>query len=710
MAYSVKYQSTISRFGTDEKITIQILKNNYVGGYEIFHISAGSAQIIFDTTEYFDEIATTSAQFEIVNKSDDHFHYDELFSVNEFEFMVKIFDTNFTYFEGYIPCETGELEYLSYGTFIINTSNNLKRLSEFKPTELVLHSGVSLITIIKNCLSKTGLTLPIYVNNSLFEVGMELDGNPYFPGTPTKYTIFDGAFVSSDLFLDDDIVYQDCGTILRKILCATSSKLYYWNNAWYIERVKDLGKTSKTYVVYNINGTITTSIESDAPINIGASAVQYCNANQRRIFNPGVKQIKMNLEEFVKLNLLNYNYNLIANGGTDVDSQNPNYMQWTKDSYLTSTSFYNKNKIVSGIHVENLHRVDGSTNDNFYTRFNDISPESDAPIGYPEYREDQLRNSVRGLYTKFKFTQNGNIENGEENTELTLSFKFTLPENFINYSAPLMTQIRNNPSDHLFFIRFFLKYYSDSNRYYIRYNEETNKYYAEQKELLYDDLGDIDAGLIEVSVPFANFTNQYTYTHEFNTSIVIEDFSIDYGRDWEMILGLCEIGYNIPTMRDDKTIPHWTLKHSNFGDIVMTVNYEEQDNVHVGTLNDNFVTIQNVDLSLYDSYTYNLLNTLYRNIELTERTLSWGDDFYESEMNVMLLVQKLIEDRFQIYNSVRKGVSTDLYYKSPLRPFTMLNDSHFEHLLMLNGFRWVFESNILNSVDLKEYVRNDNIS
>lgn len=732
MAYGTIYQATVYPFSKSNPVTFQIKKLNYAGGSSTITIKSGPI-LTYDTNEYFDSIVASSLEVEIVNNRSNFFEFDALFSTSDFEYQVVMYDATTKYFEGFIPCDIVEQSYLKNGTVIVNASNNLKRLTEIKPTLFTAKGGYTLISIIKDCLNKTGLTLPIYVNSSLYEVGMEMDLNPLFIGTPTVYTVFDGAYVNCDLFLEDDVVYQDCFSILDKILTTFLAKLYYWNGAWYIERVKDLGKSTKSFIVYNVNGTVGTSSQSNTSLAL-PTTVKYMGQSQAISYIPGKKQIKIELEENIKLNLLGYNYDLATQTGTTIELINPNYLQWLREAHLTTfTPFTNKNKIAKG-----LRMIETNTSGLGTALFNHVGKIWETVISITEEeRVDMIRYSLCGLFTKFKFDLNKDPELADgESTTLTISMNFTLPQEFLDAETDFKANFYKTPEKYIFFFRFFLKFGSGT---YIIYNKELNKYTIRARNADPDDniiigwVGEpggpgggatetyVAPAIIEHPISFADFTSRRTFSTNVSIDINVDDFR-EYINTNDFILGIGEIGYNLPSLNineeEGKDLCNVTLKYYEIGDIIATINYSKQDNIYIGTISNSYLDVDESKLSLYDVNNNNILNGMFRDSILTDKTVGWGDDpNFEDSLGGTSgippnsIMNVVIKDRFQLFNKVRRKITTSLIYRAGiLRPFKLLQDAHFTNKFYLSSFKWHVDSDQYSSCELVEYVSNDNVT
>jgi hypothetical protein len=703
MAYVVKYRSILHPPKWSVPVYIDILKNGYSGAITTLVMAKGGASLIVEETDYFDPIVSTSVELNYINTLTDFFEnlhdWDDLLAIDDFEFMVKVYDPNYIYFEGFLPCDVIEQQFFPKGTVTLNASINLKRLSDFNPTLFTTRSKYTLIDIIKHCLGKTGLTLPIYVNCSLFGYESYLGNifsNPYTPtyvySTVTR-SIFDWLSVESDLFLKNDLEYESCLTVLTSILTAFNCKIYYWNGKWYIERVKDLGHSTKHFIVYSINGTTTTENETNTSLEIGnvRTKLTHKELSQSVSYVPGVKQIVLNLKEVLRYNLTNYFYTGIVELHSIIIKEEtilPPLFVWELIFGTITTLRYNYYNIAYGYVIPGSeYHVLSSTN----------------RLG--------ARYSLQGLFTGLNFALN------DSNTStLTVKLKFRLGDGAItSYGA----SIKANPTK-LFYARMVLKNYAGGTSKFLKYNTSTQIYEFitrgsndDSNSLITTNGTSVDMAVISQSISYENFTDKKNFETEISINIPLSDATGRVSNDY--VLGICRLSYNLIEAGTDPIV----LNYTTFGDIVVNLNEDLGDNTITGNVNDHFVSIKQIDVSLYNaSYCLfnnkvNVLNELYG--------IGTGgvlDAFYVPSAfpsggipQLTLSTQKkIIEDQYQIYNKVRHSIISDFYYRYFLKPLKQVSSWYYANKFMIYGYRWVIDSNEYNGTVLKEYVDNDSIS
>lgn len=686
MAYGLRYQTTMTPIGTPNVVHIDILKNNYSGSVATFRIAESGAALALSVNDYFDTLVSTNLELQIVNNFTDFFQLDELFTTSDFEFKVEVYDASNIYFEGYIPCDIVEQVFLKNSSIILNATNNLKRLGDFQPTLFVKRDSYRLIDIIHNCLSFTGLSLPIYINCTLTESRDTIGQSLYVD-----------KFVYSDLFLesDQDQEYKKCDEILNIILQPAGCKLYYWDQAWYIDRIKDLGTASKTYYRYEeASSSASSIIDANIPIPIANndSSIRFKDSSQTIAYTPAVKQIKVTLNEKERFNLVSYYFDNIQTISSAGNPNNvyPDLWSWETDADVTFTAIPNAYKMVNSVTLKNTFLTYP------YSPVLDYIGES-MSVGNERY--DNLWNSFAGLYTRFKFSVNTVAD-----TTLSIKFKFKLPPEFLTLMTYFVSDRNVHPSDHKFYLRFFLKNKRDplfgyDTYWYVSYNETTSKYFLAALDSLITTTKPINTrAILTKEITFDNFTNKDTYMSELSIDIPMDDFKGDLVAN-EFVLGICELGYHNPLVPGD-TI--WAgAKDSIFGDIYVTINKDITDNVVIGTINRSYVDILEESLDIFDTKNLNMLNGLYRDPDGTDPTVNWKDS---DGLTVFSLVKKFIEDRFQIYSKVRRQITSNTYYKNAIKPFTMVSETHFANNFYISSYQWDIAANFYNNMVLKEWV------
>lgn len=698
MAYGTRYRTTVRPLKDSTNVkTIDFMQKDYVGSITTLKTKATSCILNVDEFSYFDPIASSNLELEIINNLMDFWELEDLFAVSDFEWYVKMYDDNYTYFEGFIPCELTEMKYYAFGEAQVLATNNLKRLSDFEPTLFNVRGYYPFIEIVQHILAKTGLALPIYVNCSLKCTDSAID------------TILD-LWVYSDIFLSNDEEYKDCRDILENILSSFNCVLYYWNGAWYIERYKDLADVTRSYVVYEYSSSDTHTVSVTLPtINVVSgeteTGLKYTDLTQVIGFNPGFREVKLNLQEKTKKNLIPYRYdNLINVTNIDPEIVDPVLDTFEKLPTLETATYTNWHKMQRVFRYHNTQTPTVGVNYDLYSIPSDRNS--------PEYLA-MLKMAHAGLYSKFVFTTNTDAD-----TNITVKFKYRVPEFIANAETGIWKAVKDDllvhPDKYLFFFRIYLREAGTSN--FVRKNASTGKYYLESRtgistfyEFIVEGQAEpyipgvylIDPCYIEQKLSFSSF-DKYTMTCDVSFDISIDDFKDDLTTNC-FIIGVHEAGYSFAD--NSTTLPTNFINRMDIGDLMVSVNSNEEDNVIIGHISDDFVTKYDKDQLFYDSKTMNILNGLLYLPDPKNRTTLWTDS---DNITTLPLTKKIIEDYAQIYHLVRRQISADVMTFGPvLYPTALVTDSHFTNKYICAGYRWNIEASLYEGCLLKEIIGDD---
>lgn len=684
MAYGVVYRTTAYCKGLGQ-VTVDILRKDYVGSIYPLTIAFEGIKLTVDTVDYFSSIISNSVDIDIINDKDDFYELDALFTGYDLQHMVKLYTDTLVIFNGFIPCDIVEQTWLKYGTITLTATSNLNRLDEYIPTLFETKGTYDLLTTLFHILSFTNLDLPIYINCSLREITQN-NLEPLFPQT----------YAESDIFYEDSSTIKDCKTILEYILISSDCCIYYYDDAWYIERWRDMKGylNNKLYYKYTSSSIAVEYINEDMseslyPV-IGEDLI-LIDTSQVIKYSPGLKKVEVTLNETLRMNLVDYYYD---------DFQEVDFEDLV--AILCAFGYWK----VAGDSVVDLyagHYLNKMTN---YVTITDhwINPAGnfDGVIYIDENGtyESRLR-SLNGLYTKFKVHLNpADSTNPEDDVTTNLTIDFTVKIQNDEYFLSYFEDIIKSQTGPTFYARIILRYGTDK---YVTYNSSTSKYVLTTKS---DPAADENIPTINVSFKYSNFTNKTEWYYEFSTSLSLGAAIRDTtGENPTFTIGIVKLGFSNDFVND---IPTMALKQVTFGDIYVTANTSVDDNVITGIIGDDFVTVEEDDLYLYDSENYSISNGLCLDEDRTHTTL-WSDDFHR--YIYLTLMKYFIEDRFQIYHVVRHHITTDIQYIGFLKPFQMIvGNLNGDKVFCVNGYRYVLDSDRYESITFSEYVNDDNIS
>jgi hypothetical protein len=696
MAYGKKYHTTVWNKGLGQ-ITVDIYRKNYSGTVDPLTIAKEGVSITVDTVDYFETIASTSVDIDIINDKTDFYELDPLFSTSDLEHYIVIYTATVVLFRGFIPCDVTEQAWLPKGTITISATCNLNRLDEYTPTLLETKGTYSLLEIMQHCLSFTnmeisGSELPVYVNCSLREITK----------TTGTSTCFDQTWADSDIFYEDSTTLRDCKTVMEYILGAFDCIIYYYNDGWYIERWKDLAGYAevKTYIKY-WESTVTL-VEDDIPASlypqVGKGLDVFCIEQSQRIsYSPGLKSVEVTLDETLRLNLVDYYYDdIVTTKGIDsVELITPTYGYWEA-------------VLESDIYTETGHYLDNMTN---YVTLVDTWSGRGLLNGrvvwmYTDYYADALRRTVNGIFAKVKIHMNEQDSTNpteDVTTTITVACTMKLSDAYVTeYGA----SIKEDPSWFKFWFRFFLRYDDGTGHpKWIKYNTTNSEY-----ELVTLDnmtAGGYDMPIIKQSVLYTEFTNKTEFYTDVTVSVSLGNaIHTVVGDNPVFVLGILPIAVTDSNWNHEDELPNLALLSSTFGDIYVTANTDVDDNVVTGSITSDFVTVEEDTMYLYDSSNFSISNGLYTNAD-RDHTVSWKDSF----SSIYLPLSKhFIQDRFQIYNVVRRHIISDVMAYRFLKPFEMMDGNLLNKVFCVNGYKYIVDSDRYESIKLSEYVNDDDVS
>jgi len=635
MAFSKKYESTFYD-NYNHKVAIWIYQDQYSGA--TFPLTIKDLSIKYNGGGIFDSIISLSASLTIINTGefDD---YDDMLKNKERQYKVKIFNFNTgqMYFEGYLICDEIQQQLINQGEISLLFTDYLKRLEDIE-LELTIGETRSVIDYLQQILALTSLYYPIYVNSRLFpEGGDNSEGK----------TLFDQAYIDSDLFFKNLVETKSAYEVLNSILKSFRCYLYQYDNAWYIERYGDLMQQDYVWTKYEY-GELTGESDSTkyAEYNRQANDFVYINISQTRNFVSGLKTFEL------KLNDETYD-TLVYNNAVDasIKSSGSRYFVTPMPALLPKQWY-----------------ISPYANEwNVYTGF----------YGIEKAMHWQAFNNFDGLYYKFKMSFND-----VEDTTLKVSFK-----SFCQGNIP------SNPDQLSYYGRFFIYKMQPSYNYYVALNEDSSVVYTE-----YNPVGGPYVFESEWKYVESDLINN---TIEFKKSINISDLAeFSTNGEQEFIFGLLPVGYRYANGDDDIEDNTFTyLPRQNIGDIIVSVNAEDQDNNILASVEDDFVKKESLEIDLFDINSLNLKNGLFiKDASLYTRVYLWSDD----QVSSLPLVDHIIRGVTSYTAKTRSVLTASAKMNAFPKPLSILTDNNLNMNFILSGYDYDMVNNVI-SLTANEY-------
>jgi len=231
--YSTKYWGEFRTF-EDKLCRVEIQVQGSVSPQEL-QFPENPVEIRYLEKGLHENILSSDAVIKVWSNSD--YQYESLFSTKEQTHRVIIFVDGKPIFTGHVEPTLFEEDFTSVPYITsIPVTNGLKRLNEYTPEITTVRATMaSILWGIQDCLLHTGYELPLLVNNSLFD---------YYHHKPvtTPYSNIEQSFVYTAVlkkFETEEYEFDNAFDLLNDFLKPFQARLYYFNGAWVIDRVKN---------------------------------------------------------------------------------------------------------------------------------------------------------------------------------------------------------------------------------------------------------------------------------------------------------------------------------------------------------------------------------------------------------------------------------------------------------------------------------------
>lgn len=243
MAYGLKYQSDFYNF-FGKLVSVKIYKKDYVGVVT----SLRTSEVTIEANYEDDNTPVIGHGAKVVVRADttDLTYLEDLLLSYEREFQCTITYGGTIAFRGFSLCDLNERQLLPYSAVTLQFTDYIHRLSEQYPVCLDNPEGkITLLRLVTELIDMTDIELSLYVNSTLFESGMKkTDIDTFLPQVITQNYQF---YANAD-------EYDNMYDAINKALQPFNAFIYYYNDAWVIERQEDVSRTG-TWVMYS-NTTI----------------------------------------------------------------------------------------------------------------------------------------------------------------------------------------------------------------------------------------------------------------------------------------------------------------------------------------------------------------------------------------------------------------------------------------------------------------------
>lgn len=268
-----------------------------------------------------------------------------LVTLNDKKYLAKLFIGGNQVFTGWTLSDSVSLAFTTgIKELSFNCVDGLAMLKDIKFSNNVTfdtNARVSLLSFISNILLNTGLSININTSVSYYAEGMldRSDGTQYEP--------FSQTYVYGNSFIDNDGEFEDCYTILEKIVKSFGARIFQANNEWNIISVNQFAFLFRYFTRYNANGTYLTSGFIDDN-NVEIQPYLNNTSNFYFIDNSQTKLMKKGYNNIISNNNIEYSGNFLYN--------------WTL-KHLSSGFPLGWEKVVTGNGIVNLlENIEMATN------------------------------------------------------------------------------------------------------------------------------------------------------------------------------------------------------------------------------------------------------------------------------------------------------------------------------------------------------------
>ncbi|SHH68720.1 hypothetical protein SAMN05421866_3481 [Chryseobacterium oranimense] len=287
--YNLKYWFE-NEVSPEVKYRCEIKERGYEG--QSTEINGTAEHKYQEKTDHFQPLVASSIELKLL--ADSGLTLQDLYSEDEKNYKVFLFRNEQLIFVGFLKPD-GIWEDYVYDRWELSI-DAYDGLSTLKDMSFSNENGMSFIgkqnglSIIKNCLKKTGLDLPINVNCEI-----EYDG---FIGDIAESTIFEGAFFNMERYFQDAKEPMDCESVLKSIIQIFNCTVMQMHGEWFIYRSIDT-KENMFFTRY-VNGAFSDYNVWHPEITIGSQInnfdVFHCNSNQRKSISPSVQAYRISYE------------------------------------------------------------------------------------------------------------------------------------------------------------------------------------------------------------------------------------------------------------------------------------------------------------------------------------------------------------------------------------------------------------------------------
>lgn len=273
----------------------------------------GAAEYKFqDKTDHFQPIVASSLDLSLFATTD--LDLQDLYSEDEKTYKVYLKRNDHIIFVGFLKPDGITEDYVydkwELSIDVFDGLSTLKNLAFTNDNGIRFSGKYTALSIITNCLKKTGLDLPININCAvMYETG---------PGSLSAFETF---YLNTDRYYQSGSDPMDCESVLKSILQLFNASLIQHNGEWYIYRPIDMEIPTITFNKFEDN--IYKSTFNISPlVEIGSQIDDFgkfhCGANQRKSISPSVQAYRVTYQYGNASSVFSNSELQLSGGGLDI--------------------------------------------------------------------------------------------------------------------------------------------------------------------------------------------------------------------------------------------------------------------------------------------------------------------------------------------------------------------------------------------------------
>lgn len=591
---------------------IYIDKDAYAGAATPLVIKDRSVEIEYGFQDWNDPVIGITASFSIVNDKTDYYELLPLLTSEERLYKIRI-------------VVTSPSAYTLFEGFL-NSDTITQRMLHRQEIRFYASSYLSKLEYVVPTFIET-LYNEYFINAIdliLRQTGLEnnirvncsLFSRYAFYGSNYAMTLFNMHTFFTEIFWEDNIKRKSSLEVLRSILRTFDCYLYWLDGYWYIESYEDIwceeSDLNQRFVEYT-TGTLYHSDDEGVAVDVQKTLTDLHSL----VFTEQSQEHSIipgykNIEiQLQDATLLNVFNPDLTNAIADTYGA-LQYPNVRTWQYYTSGGFYDFGKPYYGIQ----NGIKGN---------------------YPDES-----NLFKGISTRFNCTVNSDSEQG---TVLNISFKYAFWFGGLYSTKDEAT------------FRFYWYLRATPGNYYIIYDDG-------------DSTWKLETGTETSKLQYKEVNGaKFKFVGTGSICITEVQLSIPLGDVVGLADGDASLVFNLGAVQIDAPLPYTTTyTYGVFGDFIATITEVPMDNVISGIATTKFLNKKEIQLDLFDIESFNYKNGIYFG---AVRTIDWTSD----EVTYNSLIDRLLKNKFQLFNSCRQQISGDIQNIDRLKPLQMFRDS-----------------------------------